>query len=526
MVSDILYILVVAAYIGISLLLFVFGANLVAFSFRVWRRGPQSATTTLPLADEALPLVTVQIPIYNELYVSERIIGAVAAFEYPKDRLQIQVLDDSTDETAVIVAQAVEQARLRGHTVEHRRRTERAGYKAGALGEGMETATGEFIAIFDADFVPEPDFLLRSLPHFDADDIAFVQARWGHVNRNYSWLTRLQALAIDGHFLVEQAGRGEAGYWFNFNGTAGVWRAEAIVDAGGWKADTLTEDLDLSYRAHLKGWRAQFVEDLVVRAEVPAQLTGFRRQQHRWARGSLECAHRLLPQVWRARVPFMTRLQASLHLGAYSIQLLLLALLAMYPLIVASGVRYPGVSTVFGLGYLFALTSIAPTTFFITGSRQGQRNWLRDIPEILLITAFGAGMMVNTARAALQIFTQPNPAFERTAKFGLEAATSASTTDSAQQWTTKRYQLSFDRIVLVELALAIYGIFAATLAWRHGNYGVLIYASVFASGLLMVSGSSVTHSWKLHRDRRQRAQTIMREAHVLENSVPTPLMQR
>jgi len=525
MISDFLYIAVVAIYIAISLMLFVFGANLVAFSFRVWRRGPRPDSTVPALSDAELPLVTVQIPIYNELYVSERIISAVAAFDYPKHRLQIQVLDDSTDETKVIAALAVDKAREAGHNVEHLHRTERTGYKAGALGEGMRTATGEFIAIFDADFVPEPDFLQRSLPHFDSEDIAFVQARWGHVNRNYSWLTRLQALAIDGHFLVEQAGRGEAGYWFNFNGTAGVWRAEAITDAGGWKSDTLTEDLDLSYRAHLKGWRAHFVEDLVVRAEVPAQLTGFRRQQHRWARGSLECASRLLPRVWRAKVPFMTRLQASLHLGAYSIQLLLLALLVMYPLVVASGVRYPGVSTVFGLGYLFALTSIAPTMFFITGSRQGERRWVRDIPEILLITAFGAGMMVNTARAALQIFTQPNPAFERTAKFGLEAETSPVATEQTQQWTTKRYQLSFDRIVLAEFALAIYGVFAAVLAWRHDNYGVLIYASVFASGLFLVSGASMSHSWRLHRNRQQRERAIEREARTLDTAVPTPQLQ-
>ncbi len=180
------------------------------------------------------------------------------------------------------------------------------GFKAGALAEGTRDASGEFIAIFDADFVPEPDFLRRALPHFDSADVAFVQARWGHLNRDYSWLTRLQALAIDGHFLVEQSGRGQAGYWFNFNGTAGIWRASAIEDAGGWKADTLTEDLDLSYRAYLQGWTARFVEDLVVPAEVPAQLTGFRRQQHRWARGSIECAYRLLPRVWRSGAPFMT----------------------------------------------------------------------------------------------------------------------------------------------------------------------------------------------------------------------------
>jgi len=235
-ISDFLYIAVVAAYICISLMLFVFGANLVAFAFRVWRRGPASSDGPAELAESELPLVTVQLPIFNELYVSERIISAVAAFDYPRHLLQIQVLDDSTDETSLIIAQAVEAARRDGHNIEHLHRVDRTGYKAGALAEGMATATGEFIAIFDADFVPEPDFLRRSLPWFDADDVAFVQARWGHVNRDYSWLTRLQALAIDGHFLVEQAGRGQAGYWFNFNGTAGVWRTSAIDDAGGWKA--------------------------------------------------------------------------------------------------------------------------------------------------------------------------------------------------------------------------------------------------------------------------------------------------
>jgi len=398
--------------------------------------------------------VTVQLPVYNELYVSKRIIDAVANFDYPADRLQIQVLDDSTDETSLIVANAVAEAAARGE------------------------ATGEFIAIFDADFVPQPDFLLRSIPHFDSEDIAFVQARWGHVNRDYSWLTRLQALAIDGHFLVEQAGRGLAGYWFNFNGTAGVWRAAAIEDAGGWKADTLTEDLDLSYRAHLKGWRAKFLEDLVVPAEVPAQLTGFRRQQHRWARGSIECAYRLLPQVWRSGAGPTTKLQATLHLCAYFIQLLLMLLLVIYPLVVSVSIEYPQFSTIFGIGYLFALTSLAPTIFFVTGSRQGGRNWFRDLPQILAVTAFGAGLMVNTARATLQIFTRKNPSFERTAKFGIEE-----NDGSEQSWTLKRYQLAPDRIIFAEIALGLYAAFASYLAFDNGNWGVFTYATIFGLGL-------------------------------------------
>ncbi|NOX31490.1 MAG: glycosyltransferase, partial [Actinobacteria bacterium] len=242
------------------------------FSLTVWRRGPVERRNDTGLAtlttetvlleaapSETAPRVTVQIPIYNELYVSERVIEAVCALEYPRELLQIQVLDDSTDATTDIVARVVAKARAQQIDIVHVRRAERDGYKAGALRNGMLSATGEFIAIFDADFVPEPDFLVRTVPHFDDDSVAFVQGRWGHFNRDHSWLTRLQSLAIDGHFLVEQACRGVRGYWFNFNGTAGIWRATAIEDAGGWQAETLTEDLDLSYRAHLRGWRGHFV---------------------------------------------------------------------------------------------------------------------------------------------------------------------------------------------------------------------------------------------------------------------------
>jgi len=506
--QDLLLITTAVVYVITSLLLFVFGLNLIVFSVRVWHRGIHQHNDTSParVPDHALPLVTIQLPVYNELYVSERIIDAVAEFDYPLDRFEIQVLDDSTDETSIIVANAVARAAAAGVTISHIQRAERVGYKAGALAEGMKTATGEYVAIFDADFVPQPEFLRRALPHFDMPDVAFVQARWGHVNRDYSWLTRLQALAIDGHFLVEQSGRGEAGYWFNFNGTAGIWRAEAIEAAGGWKADTLTEDLDLSYRAHLNGWTARFVEDLVVPAEVPAQLTGFRRQQHRWARGSLECAARLLPRVWRSGEPIMTRVQASLHLGAYFIQLLLMVLLLIYPLVVLASMEYPQFSTIFGIGYVFAMTSIAPTVFFVTGSRQGGRSWWRDLPQIVAITAFGAGLMVNTARAALQIFTQRNPAFERTAKFGLEQDQAESSS-----WTLKRYQLAPDRIVFFEIALGLYAVFAAALAWRNENWGVLIYATIFGIGLFSVAGATLLHTLALFKARRDRERAVLAE---------------
>ena len=512
MIFDIALISAVVIYIIATVLLCIFGLNLLAMSIRAFRRGMvETDQTPERVDDDELPLVTVQLPVYNELYVARRVIEAVAEFDYPVEKLQIQVLDDSTDETSLIVANAVSDVAARGIMIEHIQRTDRVGFKAGALGAGLETATGEYVSVFDADFVPPADYLRRALPHFDADNVAFVQARWGHVNRDYSWLTKLQALAIDGHFLVEQAARGEAGYWFNFNGTAGIWRVDAIADAGGWKADTLTEDLDLSYRAHLRGWRARFVEDLVVPGEVPAQLTGYRRQQHRWARGSIHCAGRLLPQVWRSGEPFMVRAQATLHLSAYFIHLLLVLLVLLYPVMVRASAEFGRLSTLFGAGYLLALTSLAPTLFFIVGSHRNGRRWVRDLPRILAITVFGAGMMVNTARAALQMFTHPNPAFERTAKFGL-----AGGADETPSWTTKRYQLAPDKIVFAELALGGYSMWSAYLAWAQGNPGIFIFAFIFGAGLLTVALTSILHNVRLRAARGRRARTLRDERESIE----------
>ncbi len=488
-----------------SLLLFVFGVNLVVFVVRVWKRGPVINLPTSVVDDSELPLVTVQLPIYNELYVSERIISAVCALDYPANKLQIQVLDDSTDETTTLIRQLVDEAHAVGTNIVHVHRTNRVGYKAGALAEGMETATGEFVAIFDADFVPPPDFLLRTVTQFAEPTVAFVQARWGHLNRDYSWLTKIQALAIDGHFLVEQSGRGDRGYWFNFNGTAGIWRAEAIRDAGGWTAETLTEDLDLSYRAHLRGWTACYLEDLVVPAELPVQLLGFRRQQHRWARGSMECARKLLPSVWRSDAKIGTKFQATVHLLAYGIHLLLLLLLLIYPFVVQVGANNAGFSTLYGAGYLLALTSLAPGLFFIGGQRQGGRTWVRAIPRIALVTVFGSGLMLNTARAALQIFTKPNPEFERTAKFGLDHG------PAEAAWTKQRYQLDIDRIVFGELLLALYGLFVIDFAWDNQNWGIFIYAAVFTSGLFMMAVASIAHAAATYRDRSDRKAQLLLE---------------
>jgi cellulose synthase/poly-beta-1,6-N-acetylglucosamine synthase-like glycosyltransferase len=376
-------------------------------------------------------------------------------------------------------------------------RTNRSGYKAGALQAGLATASGEFIAIFDADFVPEPDFLRKALPYLQEPNVAFVQTRWGHLNRDYSWLTFLQSLAIDAHFMVEQYARSRAGYWFNFNGTAGIWRRAAMVDAGGWTADTLTEDLDLSYRAYLRGWHGRYVHDIVVPAELPVSFSAYRRQQHRWARGSLECAMKLGPKVWRAPIPFSHKFQATLHLTGYSVHLLLFALTLIYPLVAIFTSQYVQLSTLYGLAYIFALTSIAPTLFFIAGQQKLGRPWWKLLPKILAISVVGSGLMINTVRAAWQIIRKRENVFERTAKFGIE--------QRKQDWTQQRYQLRFDSIVYPELLLGLYSLFAVWLAAGLGSWGIVVYALLFGSGLILVALVTIRQTTVVYRSRRARA---------------------
>ena len=495
--------LVATLYLCASGVLFLFGTNFIYFSVVAWReRRNQPASH---VADILLPRVTVQLPIYNELYVSARIIEAACRLDYPTHLLQIQVLDDSTDETVELVADAVARARALGRDIVHVLRTDRSGFKAGALAHGLNTATGELIAIFDADFVPEPDFLRRAVPHFVRPDIAFVQGRWGHLNQQYSWLTRLQALAIDSHFMVEQPSRGLRQYWFNFNGTAGVWRRTAIDDAGGWTADTLTEDLDLSYRAHLMGWRGQYLVDLVAPAELPASMAGFRRQQHRWARGSLECALKLLPKVWRSDARWGVKVQASAHLLGYTVHLLLFLLMLIYPAVVALSVDTPGFSTLFGLAYMLALTSLAPAVFFLTGQRLLGRRWWRQLPRVAVATAVGSGLMLNTVRAAFQMARRRDAEFERTAKFGIDEDASATS------WMRQRYQLRLDPIVYGEFVLGLYGLTTSYYAYTTGTWGIMLYAALFGTGLLVVATSTVTQSIGVFYRRSLRSEQIRSE---------------
>src|SRR5580704_2504581 len=317
--------------IGItSVLLFAFGLNLLYLTWRATRLRPRPERT-IARGDE--PLVCVQVPVYNERYVAERVIDAVCEIEWPPERLEVQVLDDSDDETTSIVARRVAMWQLQGIHIMHVRRGTRVGYKAGALAYGLTLTQAPLVAIFDADFVPPRDFLRRAVGAFDDPKVGFAQARWGHLDEGYSWFTRLQALAIDFHFLVEQAVRSADGYFTNFTGTAGIWRRKAIEDSGGWSADTLTEDLDLSYRAQLRGWRAVYLENLVVPEELPVSIDAYRRQQSRWATGSFQSAFKLLIPVLRSRNRAAVKLQATVHLLAYGIGPLMLLQLVCYPVL-------------------------------------------------------------------------------------------------------------------------------------------------------------------------------------------------
>ena len=435
---------------------------------------------SVPSVLGTLPFVTVQLPIYNEWYVAERLIESAAALDYPRELLEIQVLDDSTDDTVLLVAAKVKELQSRGVDVIHIHRKNREGFKAGALANGLESSKGEFLAIFDADFLPKPDFLKKVLPHFDHEKIAFVQARWGHLNRNYSLLTLLQSFSLDAHFAIDQLARASTGYVFNFNGTAGIWRKSAIVDAGGWKADTLTEDMDLSYRAFLHGWSARYAGEVEVPAELPVSFTAYRRQQYRWARGSLECAIRYIPVIWKSKFSLARKFQATLHLTGYALHLLTFVLILLYPFLLLFATKYPTLLAPVGVGLVMNFLVFAPAIYFIVAQQLLRRRWFLSLPLIFLMSIFSSGMILNTLRAALQIVQKRVVPFERTPKYAI--------TNRAQPWAESRYRVKIDSLVFFEILLSFFNVWTAWFAWKTSHYLIMIFTFLFAVGLFFSSG--------------------------------------
>ncbi len=488
-------ILVATLYFLVSAGLFAYGLHCFSMLWLGWRKaGDEHAPQPAELTE--WPPVTVQIPIYNEMYVAERIIKAVSQFDYPADKLQIQVLDDSTDQTSQIVAQLVSQISQNGTNIDHIHRTNRDGYKAGALRDAMPLATGDYLAIFDADFDPDPDYLKQMVPWF-TPNVGFVQARWDHLNRDYSILTKTQSIFIDAHFTLEQVARSRSGLYFNFNGTAGIWRREALESAGGWSADTLTEDVDLSYRTMMLGWEAVYVNDVCVPAELPVSAQGFRRQQHRWARGSLECAMKLLPNVWSQDIPFGRKLAATFHLTGYSIHFLILGLVILYPIILLLDPVAPRLIGLGGIAALFALTSLVPTAFFIMGQRQADHKLKFSILFILFLTTAGAGLMLNTLRAGLEIFTKKQAEFERTAKFG------SGLSEAKGVWMVQRYNLKADQLTFWEILLGTVSLCTSLYALSMSHWGIAFYAMVFSVGLYYLSGLTLFQTLQMQWARRQ-----------------------
>ncbi|MEM7035371.1 MAG: glycosyltransferase [Bacteroidota bacterium] len=446
-------------------------------------------------AEQELPVVTIQLPIYNELYVVERLIEAVSEFDYPKDKLEIQVLDDSTDETVDIIAKKVaEIAAEKGLDIQHVRRPERKGFKAGALQYGLKIAKGEFIAIFDADFVPRKDFLRNTIPHFYLDDqIGLVQTRWEHLNKDYSLLTKLQAFGLDAHFSVEQQGRFAGGYFLNFNGTAGVWRRTCIDDAGGWEHDTLTEDLDLSYRAQLKGWKIKFMENLGSPAELPWAMTAIKSQQFRWTKGAAEVARKNLWKVLRAKLPFGLKVHAFFHLMNSSIFVcVLMTAILSVPMILLKD-SDPNLEAFFKYASLFLLSMLGLVTFYWTSRTNRETDGLGSRASNFLVTfplflALSMGMSLHNAIATIEGYLGVKSPFIRTPKFNVD--------DLKDNWRdrTKYLTRSISPVTIMEGLFTLYFIAGIALGIYHQEYGMLPFHIMLTLGYGAIFYFSVRHT--------------------------------
>lgn len=428
-----------------------------------------------------LPKITVQLPVYNERHVVERLIDACAVLDYPADRLQIQVLDDSTDDSRALARDRVAYWRARGVDIVHLVREQRTGFKAGALAEGLTQATGEFVAIFDADFVPPVSFLRDGIDYFTDASIGMVQMRWDHLNRHGGVLTEVQAILLDAHFIIEHGGRCRAQRFFNFNGTAGIWRKRCIEEAGGWQHDTLTEDLDLSYRAQLAGWRFLFLPQLTCPAELPARVDAFKSQQYRWAKGSIQVMLKLLPLIWRSSFPLSVKLEASFHLTGNLCYLLMLinSIAFVIPAMVLRQ-HFPWELVLLIDGFFFLFLSLTFIYFYTTAQRHlGISRWdrLRYVPALM---SLGIGLTVNNARAVIDALLGRKSPFVRTPKQG----------DRAEIATT--YRLPFSAWSLLEMALGLVYTCAIVWAIANHNWASVPFLLLFQNGFWFMGLSSLS----------------------------------
>lgn len=467
--------------------LFAFGLHGLVMIYFWHRTAKLAKVKAKDLPEDALPLVTMQLPFYNELYVVERLVRAVCEMDYPKDKLEIQLLDDSTDETVEVSKALVEEYRAKGFDIKHIHRTDRTGYKAGALKEGLAVARGEFVAIFDADFVPRVDFLKKTIPHFADTQVGMVQTRWEHLNEDYSFLTRAQALALDGHFVVEQQIRHRAGFFINFNGTAGVWRKKTIQDAGNWDSDTLAEDLDLSYRAQLRGWRFIFLNDVTSPAELPADINSLKTQQFRWTKGAVETAKKLLPMVWKSKLPLSTKLESTVHLTSNIVfPFIMLVAFLNVPVVMIKN-QVAGFDAYFNMMSIFVLASVSTFLFYLYAQRDIHGDWQRRLLLFPVFMAGSMGLAVNNTKAVIEAIIGKKTEFKRTPKYRIENA--------SDDWKTKRYvQKRISWIVLVELGLAAYFLFGIATSISYLEISAIPFQLMFFLGFGTVGMLSLRHA--------------------------------
>ncbi|MGB5849128.1 MAG: cellulose synthase family protein [Ignavibacteriaceae bacterium] len=480
-------IVLIGYFLSLSIL-FIFGLH--GFIMLYYHK-KYKAVRHKPIPDfECKDVVTIQLPLYNELYVVERLIDAVCEIDYPNDKLEIQVLDDSTDETVEVASKIVEEKKKLGFDISHIHRENRKGYKAGALKEGLAIAKGKYVAIFDADFIPRKNFLKKTLSFFSDDNVGMVQTRWEHLNSNYSILTKVQALALDGHFVIEQTVRNKAGFFINFNGTGGVWRKGCIENAGNWHSDTLTEDLDLSYRAQLNGWKFIFLKDFTSPAELPSEINALKAQQFRWTKGAIETAKKILPLVWKSKVPLRVKLQSTFHLSNNLVfPFILLVAILNVPLIF---IKNSGSHEVyFALMSVFILAFISTFLFYLYSQRDVRSDWRKKIVLFPFFMAGSMGLAVNNSRAVFEGLMNRKSEFVRTPKFKV--------VDEKISWTGKKYlssKIGFS--VIIESIMAIYCLMGIVSSIYFLELAAIPFQLLFFTGFSFVAITSIKHALSNH----------------------------
>lgn len=456
-------------------------------------------------AEGNLPFVTIQLPIYNEQFVIDRLIEAVCRLEYPRDRFEIQLLDDSTDETRDVAREIVERyargfAGMEPQPIVYLHRTNRHGYKAGALDKGLDVARGEFVAIFDADFVPPPQWVMQVIHHFAEPEIGMVQTRWTHLNRDYSFLTQVEAILLDGHFVLEHGGRSRSGVFFNFNGTAGMWRRQTIGEAGGWQHDTLTEDTDLSYRAQMVGWKFKYLQDVECPAELPIEMTAFKTQQARWAKGLIQTGKKILPRVMKSDAPWHTKLEAWYHLTAnisYPL-MIVLSVLLMPAMIIRS---WQGYIQMMLIDFpLFMASTMSVSTFYLVSQKElFPKTWYKTFLYVPCLMALGVGLTITNTKAVMEALFGVQSAFARTPKYRVK--------EKGEKSQAKVYRKRLGIVPWIELAIGCFFAWTVWYAFSTENFFTVPFL------LLFVFGYWYTGLLSLLQGRFERAANAGQEMH-------------